>query len=212
MWWARICDVFHHSRARSNALWRKPQSRPEHPSTCPCQQQRRCALLTMAPRTEQQRQRRADTRAIHSDNSAIHCDARAIRGEPQLPHAPRWPYRRAAERRSPEIHDFGVLGSRQKNASPRPGQHQRQWHRSWLDHVAAHGGATAKARRERVPPLHSEAPGVAQGAVPRDAPRRATARAPAPGFRRGAQKWRRPKLASCVQRCGPFAWISFKCK
>ena len=49
----------------------QPPSRPERAPSRRCQQQKRCALLTMAPRTEQQRQRRADTRAIHSDNSAM---------------------------------------------------------------------------------------------------------------------------------------------
>ena len=63
-------------------------------------------------------------------------------------------------------------------------------------HGAAHGAAAAGARRERAPPLHSEAPGVAEGAVPRDAPRRATARAPAPGVRRGTQVWRQTKCFS----------------
>ena len=35
-------------------------SRPEHAPSRRCQQQRRCALLTMAPRTEQQRRKRAE--------------------------------------------------------------------------------------------------------------------------------------------------------
>ena len=35
-------------------------------------------------------------------------------------------------------------------------------------HGGARGGATAEARRERAPPLHNEAPGVAEATVPRD--------------------------------------------
>ena len=39
---------------------REASSRPEHAQSRRCQQQRRCALLTMAPRTEQQRRGRAE--------------------------------------------------------------------------------------------------------------------------------------------------------
>ena len=39
---------------------REASSRPEHAPSRRCQQQRRCAPLTMAPRTEQQRRGRAE--------------------------------------------------------------------------------------------------------------------------------------------------------
>ena len=39
---------------------REASSRPEHAPSRRCQQQRRCALLTMTPRTERQRWKRAE--------------------------------------------------------------------------------------------------------------------------------------------------------
>ena len=86
-----------------------------------------------------------------------------------------------------------------------------QCRRSWrTDHVAAHGGATAKARKRRAPPLRSEANGVIEAAVPKGAPRCAGARDPASGVCRCAQNGQRAGRTQRVQRRGRFVWPTFK--